>query len=305
METKELKEDVIYHMSVIGIENMKLCVIASNRKEDRQILNKQKTCDEVGMQIPAIFTDAGLVFDAGYVLKDIWTEKVLNREELHEYETPAEGNGRLWAYLMSLEKAKKDPTYKPFDYIFQYRKYPNAEEFKKAYRQMNQYNEQTTGKDYARDLLATNPNKVLKSYLEKVDYGMLPKAAGYATTCKEIDKKEIEKAFTAPVDKLPLVFSETGKLEYTGLVYEAVRNAFGAQKQPNNLIKTCPLWEWVAAKLNDTIDIKVETSKLVRMFENLNSKDSKALEAAKKEDKKSKKEVITALLDTIYLKIKD
>lgn len=45
METKELKEDVIYHMSVIGIENMKLCVIASNRKEDRQILDKQKTCE--------------------------------------------------------------------------------------------------------------------------------------------------------------------------------------------------------------------------------------------------------------------
>ena len=57
MKKIELKEGVVYHMNEIGIENLKLNNITSNRKDKKQIENKLKSCESTGMQVPAVITE--------------------------------------------------------------------------------------------------------------------------------------------------------------------------------------------------------------------------------------------------------
>ena len=66
MKKIELKEGVVYHMNEIGIENLKLNNITSNRKDKKQIENKLKSCESTGMQVPAVITDSSIVMEAGY-----------------------------------------------------------------------------------------------------------------------------------------------------------------------------------------------------------------------------------------------
>ena len=47
-------------MNEIGIENLKLNNITSNRKDKKQIENKLKSCESTGMQVPAVITDSTL-----------------------------------------------------------------------------------------------------------------------------------------------------------------------------------------------------------------------------------------------------
>lgn len=75
MKKLELKEGVVYHMCEIGIENLSLNSITSNRKDKKQIDDKLKSCEATGMQIPAVITDSSIAKEAGYSLTDFLTSK--------------------------------------------------------------------------------------------------------------------------------------------------------------------------------------------------------------------------------------
>jgi hypothetical protein len=206
-----MEERVVYTLNEETLQNT--LVIASNRKEERQIKAKQKSCREYGMIIPGLFTDATVAYDAGYELINALTgETVKSREETYGKTVIAEGNTRFWALLAEMERIEdlkrkgKDGDEKPVEYTFSYRHITDPKVFKNLYRHINIDNVPTRTKDFARDFLATErENKVVTSYSSKIDRGLSPKAAGFATSFKEVKKADSE-ALMAGRDPIPYVF---------------------------------------------------------------------------------------------------
>ena len=95
-----MEERVVYTLNEETLQNT--LVIASNRKEEKQIKAKQKSCREYGMIIPGLFTDATVAYDAGYELINPLTgETVKSREETYGKTVIAEGNTRFHVHLSS------------------------------------------------------------------------------------------------------------------------------------------------------------------------------------------------------------
>jgi hypothetical protein len=255
-----MEERVVYTLNEETLQNT--LVIASNRKEERQIKAKQKSCREYGMIIPGLFTDATVAYDAGYELINPLTgETVKSREETYGKTVIAEGNTRFWALLAEMERIEdlkrkgKDGDEKPFEYTFTYRHITDPKVFKNLYRHINIDNVPTRTKDLARDFLATErENKFVTSYANKIDRGLSPKGAGFATSFKDVKKADIE-ALLAGKD--PAVFSSSNKndLEISDMIYNGVLEGFAIEKGApvkNKVLKGSFIWRWIANKMNET-----------------------------------------------------
>ena len=190
-------EGQVYSLSD-NIYKIGIDVIESNRKEDKQIQDKLKSCEAYGMQVPAVLVDSKIVQEAGYTLKSV----IGTPEEHKPRFTAMEGNTRLYAFLRALEKAKNDSDYTAFDYRFLYKRFDDPQLFRDSYRNINICNVPTKTKDYVRDLLATGENKVLKSYQDKLKRKITAKAAGLATVNREIMKRDINSIFTCGMQEL-------------------------------------------------------------------------------------------------------
>lgn len=299
MKKIELKEGVVYHMNEIGIENLKLNNITSNRKDKKQIENKLKSCESTGMQVPAVITDSSIVMEAGYPQANFLTgDEIKTPEDASCSYTIVEGNNRFRGFLIALEKAKKTPSYHPFDYNFIYKKYENAEIFRQAYRNINMYNVPTKTKEFANDVLATTQLPVLVEYKKKIADGLTAKAAGYATIGKEIVKRDMENIFNG---KTPAEISNTDILEKTGPVYNAVMLAFSSEEKVKPIVKGTSVWNFNAKKFSASKDKKAESEKLVRLYSGLNSRECSQLMDAKAKDGKTKEQVIHEILEKRYI----
>lgn len=307
-----MKERVVYTLDNDTLQN--LFVIKSNRREEKQIKAKQKSCREYGMIIPGQFTDATVAFDAGYELINPLTgETVKRREETYGKLVVMEGTTRLWALLAEMERIedlkrkRKDGDEKPFEYTLTYRHITDPKVFKNLYRHINIDNVPTRTKDFARDFLATErENKFVTSYANKIDRGLSPKGAGFATSFKDVKKADIE---TLLAGKDPAVFNSSNKndLEISDMIYNGVLEGFAIEKGApvkNKVLKGSFIWRWIANKMNeadegDRLDLAV---KVISIFTSMSAQDSERINNAEKTETQTREQVIHAILDGMYNK---
>lgn len=295
----DLEEDVVYHMSEIGIENLSLYGIHSNRRNKKQIDNKLKSCEIVGVQVPIIITNADIAIEAGYKLDNFLTgNQISTPEEAVNRNVTVEGHNRVWAYLEAVEKAKRNPHYSTFDLPFIYKKYPNAESFRKAYRNMNLYNVPTKTKEFANDILATTKQPVLIEYKNKIMDGLTAKAAGYATIGREIVKRDMENIFNG---KIPSEICDPEILTITEPIYHAVMQAFSSEKKAKPIVKGTPIWTYNAKKFSTSENKKHESDKLVRLYSSMGSRECSKLMDAKAKDGRTKEQIVHDILEKRYI----
>ena len=292
----------------------KVLVIKSNRKNPRQIKAKQKSCRKHGMLVSALFADATAAFDAGYVLVNpITGEVVKNREETFGKLVIMEGNTRFWAWLAEVERIKEEKrkskgeskTEKPFEYTFTYRHITDPQVFKDQYRHINIDNVPTKTEDFARDFLDTEKaNKIIAAYAGKIDRGLTPKAAGFATKGKEVKKADVQSLLAG---KVPSVFNDgdTEDIELYQMIFEGVCEGFGIEKDApikNKVLKGTFIWNWTAKKMNvtdagDRFDLAV---KVISIFTSMSAQDSERINNAEKTETQTREQVIHGILEEMY-----
>ena len=294
----------------------KVFVIKSNRRDPRQIKAKQKSCRKHGMLVSALFSDATAAYDAGYVLVNpITGEVVKNREETFGKLVIMEGNTRFWAWLAEVERIKEEKRKskgkgdakkeKPFEYTFAYRHITDPKVFKDQYRHINIDNVPTKTKDFARDFLDTEKaNKIIAAYASKIDRGLTPKAAGFATKGKEVKKVDVQALLAG---KLPSVFNDgdAEDIELYQMVFDGVCEGFGIEKDApikNKVLKGTFIWHWTAKKIHeDDGDKRIDAAdKVINMFAGMSAQDSERINNAEKTESQTREQVIHGILDEMY-----
>lgn len=313
-----MKERVVHTLKKKTLS--KVLVIKSNRKDSRQIKAKQRSCLKHGMLVSALFADATAAFDAGYVLVNpITGEVVKNREETFGKLVIMEGNTRFWAWLAEVERIKEEKrkskskgkgeskTEKPFEYTFTYRHITDPQVFKDQYRHINIDNVPTKTKDFARDFLDTEKaNKIIAAYAGKIDRGLTPKAAGFATKGKEVKKADVQSLLAG---KLPGIFNDgdTEDIELYQMVFDGVCEGFGIEKDAhikNKVLKGTFIWHWTAKKIHEADDdCRFDVAnKVINMFTGMSAQDSERINNAEKTETQTREQVIHGILDEMYNK---
>ena len=309
-----MKERVVHTLKKKTLS--KVLVIKSNRKDSRQIKAKQRSCLKHGMLVSALFADATAAFDAGYVLVNpITGEVVKNREETFGKLVIMEGNIRFWAWLAEVERIKEEKrkskgkgeskTEKPFEYTFTYRHITDPQVFKDQYRHINIDNVPTKTKDFARDFLDTEKaNKIIAAYAGKIDRGLTPKAAGFATKGKEVKKADVQALLAG---KVPSVFNDgdTEDIELYQMIFDGVCEGFGIEKDApikNKVLKGTFIWHWTAKKIHEADeDSRIDVAdKVINMFTGMSAQDSERINNAEKTESQTREQVIHGILDEMY-----
>ena len=309
-----MKERVVHTLKKKTLS--KVLVIKSNRKDSRQIKAKQRSCLKHGMLVSALFADATAAFDAGYVLVNpITGEVVKNREETFGKLVIMEGNTRFWAWLAEVERIKEEKrkskgkgeskTEKPFEYTFTYRHITDPQVFKDQYRHINIDNVPTKTKDFARDFLDTEKaNKIIAAYASKIDRGLTPKAAGFATKGKEVKKADVQSLL---VGKVPSVFNDgdTEDIELYQMVFDGVCEGFGIEKDApikNKVLKGTFIWHWTAKKIHEADeDSRIDVAdRVINMFTSMSAQESERINNAEKTEAQTREQVIHGILDEMY-----
>lgn len=311
-----MKERVIHTLKKKTLG--KVLVIKSNRKDSRQIKAKQRSCRKHGMLVSALFADATAAYDAGYVLVNPITGKeVKSREETFGMLVIMEGNTRFWAWLEEVKRIKEEKRKskgkgdakkeKPFEYTFAYRHITDPQVFKDQYRHINIDNVPTKTKDFARDFLDTEKaNKIIAAYAGKIDRGLSPKAAGFATKGKEVKKADVQALLAG---KVPSVFNDgdTEDIELYQMVFDGVCEGFGIEKDApikNKVLKGTFIWHWTAKKIHEADDdCRFDVAnKVINMFTGLSALDSERINNAEKTETQTREQVIHGILDEMYNK---
>lgn len=285
MKKTEIKVDTIYHLKK-DYHCLKICIIDSNRNNAAKNKQMQIGCEEVGMQSPGIFTDAKFAMEAGYMLRDVEDDHIIEESNVDDYLVIVDGNTRFHAWELSTLGEGK-----PFEYIFQYKKYTNAESFKRAYNTMNVYNTPTTSADFARDLLATSKNKVLSAYRNKIADGLTPKASGFATIGREIVKRDMADLQNG---RTPSLFNDEANLNVFASVYESLRSMV---QKDNKTFKGTEIWSWIANQINSAKDKGGEADKIIHLFKTMPCNCYVDLQQAKKDGNREKATVVKDILD--------
>ena len=309
-----MKERVVHTLKKKTLS--KVLVIKSNRKDSRQIKAKQRSCLKHGMLVSALFADATAAFDAGYVLVNpITGEVVKNREETFGKLVIMEGNTRFWAWLAEVERIKEEKrkskgkgeskTEKPFEYTFTYRHITDPQVFKDQYRHINIDNVPTKTKDFARDFLDTEKaNKIIAAYAGKIDRGLTPKAAGFATKGKEVKKADVQSLLAG---KVPSVFNDgdTEDIELYQMIFDGVCEGFGIDKDApikNKALKGTFIWRWTAKKIHETDeDNRIDVAdRVINMFTSMSAQESERINNAEKTEAQTREQVIHGILNEMY-----
>ena len=309
-----MKERVIHTLKKKTLG--KVFVIKSNRRDPKQIKAKQKSCRKHGMLVSALFANATAAFDADYVLfNPITGEVVKNREETFGMLVIMEGYTRFWAWLAEVERIKAEKRKskgkgdaqkeKPFEYTFAYRHITDPKVFKDQYRHINIDNVPTKTKDFARDFLDTEKaNKIIAAYAGKIDRGLTPKAAGFATKGKEVKKADVQALLAG---KLPGIFNDgdTEDIELYQMIFDGVCEGFGIEKDApikNKVLKGTFIWHWTAKKIHEADeDKRIDVAdKVINMFTGMSAQDSERINNAEKTESQTREQVIHGILDEMY-----
>lgn len=289
MKKSDLQADTIYRLKN-GYEELKICVLKTNRNVAPRNRKMQLSCNSVGMQSPGIFTDAILALRAGYELIDVEDNHIINRNEAKDYVVITDGNTRFHAYELAMKQKS------PFEYTFQYKQYANAEAFKEAYLQMNVCNTPTSTADMSRDIAARIKDKVVVSYEAKISDGLCPKAAGYATIGRQIGKKDMVDLNNGIT---PSLFNEQPILARFVEIYDGIKSK--REKCPQ-AFKGAEIWSWNANMVNGADDKDSMVKNLVNMFANLSDEVFEQIKSAKKTGSETKEVVVKKILDATFHK---
>lgn len=285
MKKTELAVDTIYRLKN-GFEGLKICVLKSNRNNPIKNKKMMEGCIAVGMQSPGIFADAILALQAGYELIDVEDGHSVAVDEVNDYLVIVDGNTRFHALELAL-KANK-----PFEYLFQYKKYSDAVELRAAYLKMNVCNTPTSTADFARDLEATSSNPVLVSYRAKIKDGLTPKAAGYATIGREIVKKDMRELQNG---NTPALFNDKPNQDLYEMVYGGISDI---REQSPATFKGTEIWSWIANQINAADDKQEMAESVIKMFHTMRPLLLLSIQTAKRNGNRSKEVVVKDYLDT-------
>lgn len=285
MKKTELAVDTIYRLKN-GFEGLKICVLKSNRNNPIKNKKMMEGCIAVGMQSPGIFADAILALQAGYELIDVEDGHSVAVDEVNDYLVIVDGNTRFHALELAL-KANK-----PFEYLFQYKKYSDAVELRAAYLKMNVCNTPTSTADFARDLEATSSNPVLVSYRAKIKDGLTPKAAGYATIGREIVKKDMRELQNG---NTPALFNDKPNQDLYEMVYGGISDI---REQSPTTFKGTEIWSWIANQINAADDKQEMAESVIKMFHTMRPLLLLSIQTAKRNGNRSKEVVVKDYLDT-------
>lgn len=286
MKKHELKVDVIYHLKKM-LEGLKVCVIESNRNNPTKNKKMMEGCISEGMQQPGIFAEAKLAMEAGYKLKDVEDNHVISADEVADYLVITDGNTRFHAYMLS----QKDNKGKKFEYKFHLMTYADAASFRTAYLKMNIYNNPTKVEDFARDVMATSNHPVLVSYRAKINMGLTPKAAGFATIGREIVKQDLINLLEG---KEPAIFDDGENLNRYYDVYANMHDLLDADIK---VFKGSEVWKFNASKINDAEDKALMRDRLIKMYCTMPVKTFGKLQKAKANGALSKEAVVSNILE--------
>lgn len=291
MKKNELAVDTIYRLKN-GFENLKICVLKSNRNNPIKNKKMMEGCIAVGMQSPGIFADALLAMQAGYELIDVEDGHSVTADEVNDYLVIVDGNTRFHALELAL-KANK-----PFEYLFQYKKYRDSADLRAAYLKMNVCNTPTSTADFARDLEATSNNPVLVSYRNKIKYGLTPKAAGYATIGREIVKKDMRELQNG---NTPALFNDKTNQD----LYEHIYSEISPIRQGSpTTFKGTEIWSWIANQINGADDKQDMAERIIKMFLTMRAPLFLSIQTAKRDGNRSKEVVVKDLLDIALNELK-
>ena len=177
--------------------------------------------------------------------------------------------------------------------------------FKDQYRHINIDNVPTKTKDFARDFLDTEKaNKIIAAYAGKIDRGLTPKAAGFATKGKEVKKADVQSLL---VGKVPSVFNDgdTEDIELYQMVFDGVCEGFGIEKDApikNKVLKGTFIWHWTAKRIHEADeDSRIDVAdKVINMFTGMSAQDSERINNAEKTETQTREQVIHGILDEMY-----
>ncbi len=291
MKKEDLKVDTIYRLKK-GLEDLNVCVLKSNRNNPVKNKKMLEGLQKIEMQQPGIFADAKLAMEAGYTLLDVTDNHEIIQEEVDEYLVIVDGNTRFHAFQLA---AKQD---KHFDYIFQYKRYADAESFRQAYQQMNVYNTPTSAADFARDIEATSKSPVLVSYRSRIDDGLFPKSAGYSVIGREITKKDMTEVQKG---EIPSLFNDEVNRELFERIYTGIKDIRNGSPA---MFRGTEIWSWNASKINGATDKDEMANKLITLFMEMPPLTLLSLQNAKKKGNKTKETVVKDILDEAFTKMK-
>ena len=297
----DMKEPFYSVLTDANKDDIKLAIIASNRKNKQQIADKLASCEKVGMLTPAILVSARLVVDSGLPVLDAFTGNEIPEDQLDSTSCIQEGHNRFYAWLQALEKAKQNPSYVAFDFKYVVQDYDSPEQFREAYHHINMYNAPTRAKDFANEVFMTTDNAVVKAYKQKIDDGMTAKAAGYATVGKEIKRADIVTFFLTGKSS---VLDDASLLPHTDLVYSAVRTAFACEKgKLKPILKGTEIWGFVAENFSSAKTEEeryIMAVKLECLFNTLPSSYATRILTAKASGDQTRQQVVKAILKEYF-----
>lgn len=290
MKKEDLKLDTIYRLKK-ELEDLKVCILKSNRNNPVKNKKMLEGLLKIEMQQPGIFADAKPAMDAGYTLLDVTDNHEITPKEVDDFLVIVDGNTRFHAFQLAAEQEKH------FDYIFQYKRYADAESFRKAYQQMNVYNTPTSAADFARDIEATSKSPVLVSYRSRIDDGLYPKSAGYSVIGREITKKDMTEVQEGGI---PSLFNDEANRELFERIYTGIKSI---REGSPAMFRGTEIWSWNASKINGATDKNEMANKLITLFMEMPTLTFISLLNAKKEGNKTKETVVKDILDEAFTKM--
>lgn len=293
----DFEPDKIYRLKSYPNE-WRIFYLQENRKVSSQIDAKLESCEKVGIQTPISFVyPAAQAKDLGFHVLDAANGcEVADAEALTKGLLIKDGNTRFWGWIKSLDKANSDKNYKAFTLPFTVELITSKEEFMNAYTEINKVQKPTTTSDYSAWYMSTSDNEVVKAYRDLTKWGLCPKAAGYAVVGEEIVKTQILNALKGKAS----VFDKEERLEWFLPIVKQLKETLSAGDKPPVLMKQTTLWKFIGTKVLKAESGATESAKIVKLFDEIRSKDlTKLIEACKLKGA-SKDVTIEGILNSIY-----
>lgn len=274
-----LQPGILYHRNqMIGLPE---CYIKENRSTANRADNWQKICREYGMGQPAKYVKASVAKAAGFTLVQTDSDGKdypIPDEQVDRYYTKEDGNGRCAAHNKDLDMAMKDPSYKPFDFIFLYDDMTDPDLFYKQFISINFDTKKTTNAELTSYAAAVYKNPYTEYYNALIKEGFVAKAAAYFTFGKEPNREDMKK-----INSGKSVTINEKLIKGMRNALEVYKSAFSGNASAK-LLHGVPLAKWTYTKIkeaNDEQAIEALINKLSDRFENIKPKQMAELQDAR------------------------
>lgn len=294
-----LLEGVLYNRN--NMLGLKECYIKENRDSLGRAVKWQNRCRAVGMAQPAKYVGARVAKAAGYTLV-IYNPKTGSFEELPDalldfYYVVMDGNGRREGHNLDLEEAKKDPTYKPFDFPFFYEDIRDPKLFQQQFVSINFDVEKPSNAQLISYAVTVYNDPSAKLYNKLQKEGFVVKAAAHYVYGKELSREDVTK-----INKGQAVSVDTDLVSYMQEALELYQGIFVGNASAR-VLKGVPLARWTCNKFRQAEDKDEVLQQISRAFSAIDPKGIAELQDARgvRGDKTMTTEIVLCtLFDKIF-----